>query len=276
MVRRQEPTNDVRHSRVVSRRRHDEWMEFYPRTPPNSLHAWIVVGCPLAARPASMPRYSPSVRTLSRIRARYELSRVEFDPMAHQLLCGSVPEPSCLARTSRTASFAALLEPFYSSNSLSALAPHIVVFVYFLLQFGHACDLATERFLASCRRVLSRLSDDGLGGPWWLPHQEALCLIWLLEMHCLGDYYSSYWPDSHPLAKEPVVCFVVTIWKRLAPPAQRAPAARRSQSPARGRGKSPAREKIPARTYHAAIQYRDHWRVSASCGDGLLLAARHE
>lgn len=32
--------------------------------------------------------------------------------------------------------------------------------------------------------------------------------LWLLELHCLGDYYASYWPTTHPLATSPVICIL--------------------------------------------------------------------
>ena len=88
-----------------------------------------------------------------------------------------------------------------------------MVLVYLALQLGHALDLASERALAVCRsRLLSaerRLQCAGSASrpPLLLPPLRALlALVWLLELHCLGDYYSSYWPATHPLAAAPVVC----------------------------------------------------------------------
>ena len=81
-------------------------------------------------------------------------------------------------------------------------APSVVLAVYLMLQLGHALDLATEKLLAACRQRLLQ-AGEGL-----LFARPLLGLIWLLEMHCLGDYYSSYWPTSHPLRGAPVACVV--------------------------------------------------------------------
>ena len=97
-------------------------------------------------------------------------------------------------------------------------APLCVVGVYLALQLGHALDLATEKCLARCRSSLLVQSEGAaarsLAGRLAGNASSALrvaCLrtIWLLEFHCLGDYYSSYWPSSHPLRGEPVACAVL-------------------------------------------------------------------
>ena len=87
----------------------------------------------------------------------------------------------------------------------SAAVPLVLVLALYLsLQGGHTLDLATEKLLAACRRRVENASI----GVWQLPMQLPLGVLWLLEMHCLGDYNSSYWPTSHPLAKTPVVCML--------------------------------------------------------------------
>ena len=85
----------------------------------------------------------------------------------------------------------------------SAVGPALVLLLYLGMQLGHALDLATETLLARCR---SHIGAAAAGALSW--RAVPLGVIWLLEMHCLGDYYSSYWPTTHPLRDEPVVCFV--------------------------------------------------------------------
>ena len=88
-----------------------------------------------------------------------------------------------------------------AARNQGGAAPSAVLAVYLTLQLGHALDLASEKLLAACRRWLLPVAG-------WLVVRPLLGLIWLLEMHCLGDYYSSYWPTSHPLRAAPVACLV--------------------------------------------------------------------
>lgn len=68
-----------------------------------------------------------------------------------------------------------------------ALAPTLFTLLYFAMQFGHALDLATEKLLAAFRRGLDCHDRHEEASPL---HKIALSVVWLLEMHCLGDYYS--------------------------------------------------------------------------------------
>ena len=86
--------------------------------------------------------------------------------------------------------------------SSGSVAPVAVTLVYLLLQLGHATDLATEKLLARVRSLVLERCSAGMR------RQAMLGAIWLAELHLLGDYYASYWPDSHPLAGAPVVCAV--------------------------------------------------------------------
>ena len=96
-------------------------------------------------------------------------------------------------------------------------APLLVVIVYVALQLGHALDLTTEKCLAHCRNALLAHGDGAAGGGAVSSRSlvgsalRATCLraIWLLEFHLLGDYYSSYWPSTHPLRGEPVACAIL-------------------------------------------------------------------
>ena len=99
-----------------------------------------------------------------------------------------------------------------ATSGASTVAPASVLAIYLTLQLGHACDLATEKLLARTRRMLSTSASTATRSS----SITAICalgltrlvesVIWLVEMHLLGDYYSSYWPESHPLRGEPVVC----------------------------------------------------------------------
>ena len=107
------------------------------------------------------------------------------------------------------------------ASGRAAAAPAAVLGVYLLAQLGHALDLLTEKALARLRRHL-----DATAPPSALPaaisgwRDAGLVAIWLAELHLLGDYYSSYWPTTHPLRGEPVVCVVAMSpdgGERLAP-----------------------------------------------------------
>mmetsp|Transcript_26001 Transcript_26001/g.87761 ORF Transcript_26001/g.87761 Transcript_26001/m.87761 type:complete len:256 (+) Transcript_26001:146-913(+) len=120
--------------------------------------------------------------------------------------------PSLLALLAPTpqANTAALYREIVHEHT--ALAPALLVAFYLLLQLGHALDLASEKLLAMGRRALEAKEAEEEGeerGGLVKPLLRGV--IWLLEMHCLGDYYSSYWPTTHPLAATPVVC-VCAVW----------------------------------------------------------------
>lgn len=99
-------------------------------------------------------------------------------------------------------------------TNTGALAAATVVVLFLLLQLGHAMDGAAERFLAASRNRIvssSRAGKDGKTLMGQLIHRASLGSIWLLELHCLGDYYSAYWPTAHPLSASPTAC-LVCIW----------------------------------------------------------------
>jgi len=70
-----------------------------------------------------------------------------------------------------------------ATASRSAVGPTVIVAFYLVLQLGHALDLATERLLLACKRRVKAAAPRVV---------RSLCLrlLWLLNMHCLGDYYS--------------------------------------------------------------------------------------
>ena len=119
-----------------------------------------------------------------------------------------------------------------------AVAPLVIVIVYLIMQLGHALDKLSERLLERARRALlgrdadahtvsaamrpyrrsdnaSPSTDDEMQEHHTLATlatQAGLYVIWALEMHCLGDYYTHYWPEMHPHRAVPVACVVVK-WK---------------------------------------------------------------
>jgi hypothetical protein len=102
----------------------------------------------------------------------------------------------------------ALLQVVVTHGGAAAAA--LVVACFLVVQLGHAMDCATEKLLAASRARLSALSAHAPAVA--LPFlRAAIGSAWLLECHCLGDYYSSYWPDAHPLSATPTAC-LVCIW----------------------------------------------------------------
>ena len=85
-----------------------------------------------------------------------------------------------------------------------AVLPFIVLVVHITFQLGHALDELTEKLASRAKEAIVKVS--------WLPTLvKTICIgvLWMIELHCLGDYYTSYWPVSHEHRNCPVACFVV-------------------------------------------------------------------
>lgn len=88
----------------------------------------------------------------------------------------------------------------------SATLPCSVLIIYLSMQLGHALDKVLEKMLERARQtMLSGQEGRDIG----LLRKILLQIIFILELHLLGDYYTSYFPDSHPQKEIPVACVVI-------------------------------------------------------------------
>ena len=86
-------------------------------------------------------------------------------------------------------------------NDISASPICCVLIVYFVMQFGHACDEASEKCAARFRRALASAPR---------PLQSlGIAAVTVFEFHLLGDYYTEYWPEYHPPAEAAIACVVI-------------------------------------------------------------------
>ena len=92
-----------------------------------------------------------------------------------------------------------------SSSPGAILPPIALLVVYFILQLGHAMDRASEKLLANWRSaLLARDNVPTAAGSF------VLACLWVIELCLLGDYYTSYWPETHPhRPPATVACIVV-------------------------------------------------------------------
>ena len=95
------------------------------------------------------------------------------------------------------------LSPIEIMRAEASFAPIVVVIVFAIMQLGHALDRLSEKILAAAHRMILRSDKD-------LNVIQTMCLsiIWMLELHLFGDYYTSYWPDTHEHRAVPVACMV--------------------------------------------------------------------
>ena len=94
-----------------------------------------------------------------------------------------------------------------AATGACAVAPAALLVVYFCLCLGHAMDRVLEKWLAKRRRELMRSGDV----PPAL-RKAVLGAMFFVELCLLGDYYTSYWPESHPHRPPATVACIVVKW----------------------------------------------------------------